>query len=93
MDERRTNGSPISSAGVLRKRRVRVHRSGITMKRFLLITAAALITSLLIVAFGVLFDIPEDRTYRPKDIEGRYHELQKMKEVVEKEMLPAKDGR
>lgn len=92
MDERRTTGSSISSAGGLRKRRVRVHRSGLTMKRFLLIMAAALITSLLLVAFGVIFDIPEDTAYRPKDIEGRYHELQKMKEAVQKEMLPARDG-
>jgi hypothetical protein len=49
--------------------------------------------SLFLIAFGGLFDNLEDKSYRPKDIERRYHELQKMKEAVEKEQLPARDGR
>ena len=33
------------------------------------------------------------RTYRPKDIERRYNEMQRMKDAVEKGQLPARDGR
>ncbi|NPV05551.1 MAG: hypothetical protein HPY67_12550 [Syntrophaceae bacterium] len=88
MNDLKAAGRTASSGGGLRKRRIRVPRSGLTLKRFLLILAAAVLTSLLVVALGGVFDIPEDRTYRPRDIERKYHEMQRMKEAVEKQ-LPA----
>ncbi|OPY09444.1 MAG: hypothetical protein A4E67_00817 [Syntrophaceae bacterium PtaB.Bin038] len=85
MDDLKATGRPASSGGGLRKRRVRVHRSGLTLKRFLVILAAAILTSLLVVALGSVFDIPEDNTYRPKDIERRYYEMQRMKDAVDRQ--------
>lgn len=89
MDDLKATGKAASSGGGLRRRRVRVHRSGITLKRFLFILAAAILTSLLVVALGGVFDIPEDRTYRPKDIERKYYEMQRMKEAAEKPSSPS----
>lgn len=93
MDDLRTSDRAAPPGWVRRKKRVRVYEKGLTLKRFLVILAASILVSLLLVAFGLIFDIPEDKAYRPKDIEGRYHELQKMKEAVQKEILPARDGR
>ena len=92
MSDLKAAGRSASSGGGLRKRRIRVPRSGLTLRRLLFILAAAVLTSLLVVALGGVFDIPEDRSYQPKDIERRYHELQKMKEAVEKAHRPAGDG-
>lgn len=88
MDDLKATGKAASSGDGLHRRRVRVHRSGITLKRFLFILAAAILTSLLVVALGGVFDIPEDRTYRPKDIERKYYEMQRMKEAAEKQPSP-----
>ena len=79
--------------GMMRKRkRVRTHGKGITWKWFLVIFAAAALTSLLLVSFAGVFETLEDRSYRPKDIERQYHEMQKMKSAVEKQQS-APDGR
>ena len=93
MDNLKATGSAASSGWERRKKRVRVYTKRITLKWFIAILAAAVLVSLLLIAFGGLFDTLEDESYRPKDIERRYHELQKMKEAVEKEQLPARDGR
>jgi len=70
---------------VRRKKQVRVYKKGITLRWFLAIVAVSVLASLLLFAFGGLFDNLEDKTYRPKDIERKYYELQQMKEAVEKE--------
>ncbi|GEM_PF-922034 len=93
MNDPKAAARTASSGGGLRKRRIRVPRSGLTLRRFLFILAAAVLTSLLVVALGGIFDIPEDRTYQPKDIERRYYELQKMKEAVQRERMHPQDGR
>lgn len=93
MGEIRATDRTAPPAWKRRKKRVRVYEKGITLKRLLAILAAAAIVSLLLVSFGGLFENLEDKSYRPKDIERRYHELQKMKEAVEKELFPARDGR
>jgi hypothetical protein len=93
MDNLKATGSAAPSGWERRKKRVRVYKKRITLKWFLAILAAAALVSLFLIAFGGLFDSLEDKSYRPKDIERRYHELQKMKEAVEKEQLPARDGR
>lgn len=91
MDEPRVTDRAASPGGMRRKKRVRVRGKGITWKWFLVILAAAALASVVIVAFGGLFDGLEDKSYRPMDIERRYHELQKMKEAVQKEQLPDRD--
>jgi cell division protein FtsB len=93
MDNLKATGSATPSRWKRRKKRVRVYKKRITLKWFLAILAAAVLVSLFLIAFGGLFDNLEDTSYRPKDIERQYHELQKMKEAVEKEQLPARDGR
>ena len=91
MDEPRVTDRAASPVWVRKRRRVRIRGKAITWKWFLVILAAAAIASVMIVAFGGLFDGLEDHAYRPMDIERRYHELQKMKETVQKESLPARD--
>jgi len=93
MDEPKATDRTAPPGWVRRKKRVRVYEKGITLKRLLAILAAAAVVSLLLIFLGGLFDDLEDKSYRPRDIERRYHELQKMKEAVEKEQFPARDGR
>jgi hypothetical protein len=93
MDSPKVAGSAATNAWEHRKRRVRVYKKRMTLKWFLAILAVALVVSMLLVAFGGLFESLEDQSYRPKDIERRYHELYKMKEAVEKGQLPARNGR
>jgi hypothetical protein len=93
MDSPKVAGSAATNAWEHRKRRVRVYKKRMTLKWFLAILAVALVVSMLLVAFGGLFESLEDQSYRPKDIERRYHELYKMKEAVEKGQLPATNGR
>ena len=93
MDDLKATDRAASPGWVRRKKRVRVYEQGITLKRLLAILAAAAIVSLLLIFLGGLFENLEDKSYRPMDIERRYHELQKMKEAVEKEQFPVRDGR
>jgi hypothetical protein len=93
MDSPKVAGSTEASAWERRKKRVRVYKKRITLKWFLAIVVAAVSVSLLLISFGGLFESLEDQSYRPKDIERRYHELYKMKEAVEKGQLPARNGR
>lgn len=91
MDEVKTTDRAAPPGLMRKRRRARPRAKGITWKWFLVILAAAALASVVIVAFGGLFDGLEDKSYRPMDIERRYHELQKMKEAVQKEQLPARD--
>jgi hypothetical protein len=92
MDKLKDTGNAALSGWARRKKRVRVYKKRITLKWFLAILATAVLVSLLLIAFGGLFDNLEDKSYRPRDIERKYHDMQRMKEAVEKEQLPARDG-
>ena len=85
MDETRADERAASSGLVRKRRRVRAKGRGITWKWFLVILAAAALTSLILVCFAGIFENLEDRSYRPKDIERTYHEMQRMKEAAEKQ--------
>lgn len=85
MDNHKATDRAASPGWVRRKKRVRVRESGISLKRLLVILAAAALASLLLVFLGGLFENLEDKSYRPKDIERKYHEMQQMKEAVEKQ--------
>lgn len=89
MDNPKAANRAPSPGWVRRRRRVRVYDKGITLKWFFAILAAAILASLLLIAFGGLFDNLEDKSYRPKDIERKYHEMQRMKEAAEKHQPPA----
>jgi hypothetical protein len=95
MDSPKVAGPTATSAWERRKKRVRVYKKRITLKWFLAILVFSIVISLALISLQGLFSslITEDTVYRPKDIEGRYHELKKMKEAVEKDLLPARDGR
>jgi hypothetical protein len=95
MDSPKVAGSTETSASERRKKRVRVYKKRMTLKWFLAILAFSVVISLALISLQGLFSslVPEDTAYRPKDIEGRYHELKKVKEAVEKDLLPARDGR
>ena len=92
MDDVKTTDRTAPPGLIRKRRRVRSHGRGITWKWFLLILAAAALTSLFLVSFAGVFETLEDRSYRPKDIERQYHEMQKMKTAVEKQQS-ASDGR
>jgi hypothetical protein len=89
MDNLKATGSAAPPGWERRKKRVRVYKKRITLKWFLAILAAAVLVSLFLIAFGGLFDNLEDKSYRPKDIERKYHEMQQMKEAAEKERSPS----
>jgi hypothetical protein len=89
MDNLKATGSAAPSGWERRKKRVRVYKKRITLKWFLAILTAAVLVSLLLIAFGGLFDNLEDKSYRPKDIERKYHEMQQRKEAAEKERSPS----
>jgi hypothetical protein len=93
MDNLKATGSAAPSGWERRKKRVRVYKKRITLNWFLAILAAAAVVSFLLIAFGGTFNSLEDNSYRPKDIERQYHEQQRMKESVEKNLLPARNGR
>ena len=93
MDDLRTSDRDAPPGWVRRKKRVRVYEKGLTLKRFLVILAASVLVSLLLVALGGLFDTFEDKSYQPKDIERRYYDLQKKKEAIEKGQIPVHDDR
>lgn len=93
MDNLKATGSAAPTGWERRKKRVRVYKKRITLKWFLAILAVAVLVSLFLIAFGGLFDNLEDKSYRPRDVERKYHDMQRMKEAVEKEQLPARDGR
>jgi hypothetical protein len=86
MDSLKIACSTATSASERRKRQVRVHNKRITLKWFLAILVISVVVSLVLITLQGLLSsmVPEDRAYRPKDIEGRYHELQRMKDSVEK---------
>jgi hypothetical protein len=93
MDSPKVAGSAATSVWERRKRRVRVYKNRITLKWFLAIVVVAVSVSCLFVSLrGCIFSFydMEDASYRPHDIEGRYHELQKMKEAVERERQAAR---
>jgi hypothetical protein len=79
MDNPKATGNAASSGWERRKKRVRVYPKRIAWKWLLAILAAAVLVSLLLIAVGGLFNSLEDNSYRPKDIERQYRELQKMK--------------
>ncbi len=85
MDDRKASNRAPSHGWVRRRRRVRFYDKGISLKWFLAILAAALLASLLLIAFGGLFENLDDKTYRPKDIERKYHEMQRMKEAADRQ--------
>ncbi len=89
MDDRKASSRAPSHGWVRRRRRVRIYDKGISLKWFIAILAAALLASLLLIAFGGLFENLDDKTYRPKDIERKYHEMQRMKEAAEKQPSPS----
>jgi hypothetical protein len=89
MDNLKATGSAASSGWVRRRKRVRVYQKRITLKWFLAVLAAAAVVSWLFIAFGGLFDGIEDKSYRPKDIERKYHEMRQMKEAAEKQQSPS----
>ncbi len=95
MDSPKIAGSTAMSAWARRKRQVRVHKKRIPLKWFLAILVLSVVVSLLLISFQGLFSSPvaDDKAYRPKDIEGRYHEFQRMKHSVEKAAGDAPDGR
>lgn len=89
MDELKATDRTAPPGWVRRKKRVRVYEKGITLKRLLAILAAAAVVSLLLISLGELFENLEDKSYRPKDIERKYYEMQQMKEAVEKGRSPS----
>jgi hypothetical protein len=95
MDSPKAADSTATNSWERRKKRVRVYKKRITLKWFLAILAFSIVISLALISLQGLFSslVMEDTAYRPKDIEGRYHDLKKMKEAVEKDLLPARDGR
>jgi hypothetical protein len=95
MDSPKVEGFTATSASERRKKRVRVYKKRITLKWFLAILAFSVVISLALISLQGLFSslVPEDTAYRPKDIEGRYHELQRMKNTVEKGAEGTRSGR
>jgi glutamine synthetase adenylyltransferase len=91
MDELKATDRTAPPGWVRRKKRVRVYEKGITLKRLLAILAAAAVVSLLLISLGELFENLEDKSYRPKDIERKYYEMQQMKEAAEKGRSPSSD--
>jgi len=95
MDSPKIAGSTATRSWARRKRQVRVHKKRFPLKWLLAILVISAVVSLLLISLQGLFSAPvtDDRAYRPKDIEGRYHELQRMKHSVEKAAGDARDGR
>jgi hypothetical protein len=95
MDSPKAAGSTEASAWERRKRQVRVYKKRITLKWFLAILIISVVVSLLLISLQGLFSslVTDDTVYRPKDIERRYHDLQRMKDSVEKAAGDARDGR
>jgi hypothetical protein len=95
MDSPKAAGSTATSAWERRKKRVRVYKKRITLKWFLAILVFSIAISLVLISLQGLFSslVTEDTAYRPKDIEGRYHDLQRMKDAVEKGAEGTRGGR
>jgi hypothetical protein len=95
MDSPKAEGSMATSASERRKKRVRVYKKRITLKWFLAILVFSIVISLTLISLQGLFSslLTDDTAYRPRDIEGRYHDLQRMKNSVEKAAGNARDGR
>jgi hypothetical protein len=95
MDSPKVAGSAATNAWEHRKRRVRVYKKRMTLKWFLAILVFSIVISLVLISLQGLFSslLTEDTAYRPKDIEGRYHELQRMKDAVEKGAEGTRSGR
>jgi hypothetical protein len=95
MDSLKHAGSTEASACERRKKRVRVYKKRITLKWFLAILVFSIVISLVLISLQGFFSslLTEDTAYRPKDIEGRYNELQRMKDAVEKGVEGTRSGR